>query len=393
MILFRRLLHTRLSRNIFTTAKGSSGIPQRAFAAGVACAALTGYAIGVGLPTFFYNEFSASFPDRSKAFDGPSIQGATQEEMAQAYKLITPIAHGGSATVWRAIDVATGRTVAIKVINKTLVNTSTIKREVDALRRCASCPHVTSLLAVFDVAGDDVYAEGEWFVVMELAEGGEILEWAQGHPMFTERVASRLVQQAATALRHLHACGIVHRDVKPENLVLSTKDAEATLKLVDFGAAACCDAGAVEGKAGTWTYWAPEQAKGQPHDKAVDMWGLGVVLCILLSGRHPFQKIFESTRTLDDKGTLEAIVKGQYSLDSQEWSGISESARDLLEQLLVYEPEKRLSADQLLAHPWVRGQDVPEDPLQWWLNSLSFHRRLRLWGVRGRNGTHQPANS
>ncbi|KAL1515664.1 hypothetical protein AB1Y20_002281 [Prymnesium parvum] len=352
------------------------GVPQQVFAAGVASAALAGFGIGVVGPALYPDE---PHPHRSGNAAGEEgrhrmIVDSTLGEMERTYKLITALAHGGTATVWRAIERSTGCVVAIKVVNKALVNVSTISREIDAMERCSGAPNVAGLLAVYDVDGDDINPDGEWRLVMELADGGELLEWVLRHPLYTEKVASALMKQAVQAIQHLHRCGIMHRDVKPENLVLSSTSGDACLKLVDFGAAASFERGTVDGKAGTWTYWAPEQAKRQAHDQAVDIWALGVVLFILLSGRHPFQRIVDGG--LDDKSTLEAIVKGHFCFDDDEWSNVSASARDLVQRLLVYDPRQRLTADQILDHPWIRGDEVPEQPLAWWSNTRTTYQRL-----------------
>eukprot|EP00966_Prymnesium_polylepis_P150675 3480477-Prymnesium_polylepis.1 len=88
------------------------------------------------------------------------------------------------------------------------------------MERCAGDPNVMALLACYDVDGDDANPNGEWQMVLELADGGELLSWVQQHPLLTERVAAQLAQQAARAVSHLHRSGVAHRDVKPENLVL-----------------------------------------------------------------------------------------------------------------------------------------------------------------------------
>ena len=112
-------------------------------------------------------------------------------------------------------------------------------------------------------------------------------------------------------------------------------------------------------KVGTWSYWAPEQADGsQPYDQQCDMWSLGVMLYIMLSGRHPFEQP-RATR----EEMLQSIIDANYSFDNAQWNGISGRARQLVEALLEPDPDKRLTASQLLQNKWVRGEGVPERPL------------------------------
>ena len=91
-----------------------------------------------------------------------------------AFELLGPLAHGGTATVWRAVERVTGKAVAIKVIDKSLVGATLVTKEINAMQRCAGDPNVVGLLAVYDVDGDELNPGGEWRLVLELAEGGEV---------------------------------------------------------------------------------------------------------------------------------------------------------------------------------------------------------------------------
>jgi len=114
------------------------------------------------------------------------------------------------------------------------------------------------------------------------------------------------------------------------------------------------------GKVGTWTYWAPEQADASvPYDQQIDMWSVGVLLYIMLSGRHPF----ETFPGEPESQVMGRILRAEYSFDPAQWTRISGRAKQLVRQLLEPDPAKRLTAAQLLAHSWVRGEDVPERPL------------------------------
>ena len=105
------------------------------------------------------------------------------------------------------------------------------------------------------------------------------------------------------------------------------------------------------------------------------MWSLGVVLYILLSGTHPFQLASSSPEEI-----LDSILKAQYNFDTKNWGGVSEPAKAVICQLLEPDPARRLTAEQLLAHPWIQGEGAAEAPLAWWTSTVSLYRRLSFWG-------------
>ena len=197
------------------------------------------------------------------------IQDATRAQVESLYEFHTCVASGGSATVWRATEIATGRTVAIKVVDKRLLLSPFLNMEVASLVRCTGHPHIVQLYAAYDVAADEVSPEGEWHLVMELAEGGELFERLLEHGAYTEKVASQLLRQVAKAVYHLHSVGICHRDVKPENVVLTSKAPDSPVKLIDFGAAVLLEEGEqviAGGKVGTWTYCCLLYTSPSPRD-------------------------------------------------------------------------------------------------------------------------------
>jgi serine/threonine protein kinase/ribosomal protein L12E/L44/L45/RPP1/RPP2 len=394
------------------------------------------------------------------------IQDATREEVEKLYEFHSCIASGGSAAVWRATEIATGKQVAIKVVDKRLLLAPFLNMEVASLVRCAGHANIVQLHAAYDIGPDDFAPEGEWHLVLELAEGGELFERLVEHGAYTEKVASTLIRQVARAVYYMHSVGICHRDIKPENVVLVSKEADSPVKLIDFGAAVLLEEGehVIAGgkvrvsspsplllslsasplslslslsasphpppaasrsrrpfpptapacrrglarrsplpaplrphrpdsptptpsplfvcppslfsrrrfarlQVGTWTYWAPEQADAaKAYDQAVDMWSVGVLLYIMLSGRHPFERPAAGRGRGGgaDDGTdriMSNILHARYSFDAAAWNGISGRARQLVTQLLEPDPAKRLTAAQLLAHSWVRGEGVPERPL------------------------------
>lgn len=135
------------------------------------------------------------------------------------YAFKKKLGKGGFGDVWLAVDVRTGRNVAVKVLSLEMQPRSMVEQEVSAMRRCGRHPNVVQLLEVVWVKPDEHNAFGEANLVMELAAGGGLFERLVSEGAYTEQLASAIMQQAARAVYHLHSRGILHRDIKPENVV------------------------------------------------------------------------------------------------------------------------------------------------------------------------------
>ena len=249
-----------LRRELAAHAGPGGGIGLKTAVAGMVGTAGLGIGIGLLLPSFVVgdgdkSESKDSQPqgrphDRRKStvYESASViaeeierpamvQDATRAEVETLYEFKSCLASGGTGSVWRAVDRRTGEAVAIKVIDKKKLNPALFNMEVFAMQRCSGHPHIVQLLAAFDVPPSVAQPNGEWHVVMELAEGGELFERLLRHGAYTELVASEIARQIASAVYHMHSCGVVHRDLKPENLVLMTESDAPHVKLIDFGTA------------------------------------------------------------------------------------------------------------------------------------------------------------
>ena len=185
-----------------------------------------------------------------------------------------------------------------------------------------------------------------------------------------------MVRAVASALQYLHGIGIAHRDLKPENLLYKSPEADAAIKLTDFGlakyrSAAERDAGMTTA-CGTPGYVSPEIVRNVAYSVKTDIWSLGVIAYILLCGFPPFYS--ESTHAL-----YAQIKAGDYSFPSPYWADISSQAKDLIRHCLQVSPELRYSATQVLQHPWVGGKDVSSRAL-----SGGYSKRLMLLQARRR---------
>ncbi|MBA0695178.1 hypothetical protein Goari_005410 [Gossypium aridum] len=194
-------------------------------------------------------------------------------------------------------------------------------------------------------------------IVMELCAGGELFDRiiAEGH--YSERAAAAICRQVVNVVQNFHFMGVMHRDLKPENFLLSSKDEDAMLKATDFGLSVFIEQGKqYRDIVGSAYYIAPEVLR-RSYGKEIDIWSAGVILYILLCGVPPFWAETE-------KGIFDAILEGELSFESDPWPSISESAKDLVRKMLTMDPNERLTAAQVLEHPWLReGGEASDKPI------------------------------
>ncbi|XP_037661024.1 serine/threonine-protein kinase H2-like [Choloepus didactylus] len=213
--------------------------------------------------------------------------------------------------------------------------------ELSVLRRVSHC-YIVQLMEIFE-ACDRVY------VVMELATGGDLFDRLVTQRSFTEQDAVRILRMVADGIRYLHTLRITHRDLKPENLLYYHPGAESKILITDFGLANSGDKSGdwmMRTLCGTLEYIAPEVLLRKPYTSAVDMWALGVITYVLLSGFLPFDD--ESHMRLYRK-----ILKGKYHYTEEPWPSVSQLAKDFIDKLLIVDASHRMSAGQVLDHPWV----------------------------------------
>eukprot|EP00924_Labyrinthula_sp_SR-Ha-C_P003803 snap_masked-scaffold_3-processed-gene-5.19-mRNA-1 protein AED:0.17 eAED:0.21 QI:0/-1/0/1/-1/1/1/0/664 len=273
------------------------------------------------------------------------------KELISKFKFKEVLGEGSFAAVYRAVHQITGEVVAVKKITKELSDNEVLENEVRVLRACGTHPNIISL--------KDVYEDEDYmYLVMELAQGGELFDRIIAEGEFSERDASRIMRQATRAIRHIHKKNCIHLDVKPENLLLAKEDGfqeddENLVKLADFGLAIKLPDDEYvhkkEEQVGTPVYWAPELIGNDSFGKPVDIWALGCVLYILICGSHPFDEYGD----LEEVKILARIVRGDYDRSNEQYLAMSPQGKDLLTHMLDPDPATRYNAKQVLAHPWM----------------------------------------
>jgi calcium/calmodulin-dependent protein kinase I len=276
---------------------------------------------------------------------------------------------GSFATVCRGTHRQSGKKVAIKcVLRKDLPPTddAAIFDEV-AILASLSHPHIVPLIDFFEEK--DCY-----FLVMELMSGGDLFDRIGKKKTYSEADARDLCLKMLKAMSYCHAHKIAHCDMKPKNLLLMSEDNDSFIKLADFGfAARCYEPKSLTKQCGTPFFVSPEILMRQPYDHMSDMWSVGCIVFLLLSGNLPFMG-------RSQKELFRKIVSGKYEFDDDDWCDISEDAKDLVKKLLVLDPDVRLNANESLKHKWLNlSDDRLQKPLKGTSQRLkTFNARMKL---------------
>ncbi|KAM4863922.1 serine/threonine-protein kinase DCLK1 [Urocitellus parryii] len=273
--------------------------------------------------------------------------------IAERYKVGRTIGDGNFAVVKECVERSTAREYALKIIKKSKCRGKEhmIQNEVSILRRVKH-PNIVLLIEEMDVPT-------ELYLVMELVKGGDLFDAITSTNKYTERDASGMLYNLASAIKYLHSLNIVHRDIKPENLlVYEHQDGSKSLKLGDFGLATIVD-GPLYTVCGTPTYVAPEIIAETGYGLKVDIWAAGVITYILLCGFPPFRGSGDDQEVLFDQ-----ILMGQVDFPSPYWDNVSDSAKELITMMLLVNVDQRFSAVQVLEHPWVNDDGLPENEHQ-----------------------------
>ncbi|CAG9856591.1 unnamed protein product [Phyllotreta striolata] len=254
------------------------------------------------------------------------------------------IGDGNFAVVKMCRDNVTNEDFALKIIDKSKCQgkEEMIENEVKILRK-VSHPNIMSLIA-------DADTKPVLFLVCEYVSGGDLFDQITVAQKYSEEQAALMINHLVSALAYLHNMNIVHRDVKPENLLVELEDNKIKLlKLGDFGLA-CEVKSPLYTVCGTPTYVAPEILAETGYALKIDVWAAGVILYILLCGYPPFV-----SQDNDQERLFDCILSGQYEFPEEYWQDVSSSAKELIQNMLQLDPNVRFSAEDVLDHPWVQS--------------------------------------
>lgn len=305
------------------------------------------------------------------------IPMSNQTQISDKYILGRELGRGEFGITYLCTDRETHEALACKSISKrklrTAVDIEDVRREVAIMSTLPEHPNVVKLKASYE-DNENVH------LVMELCEGGELFDRivARGH--YTERAAATVARTIAEVVRMCHVNGVMHRDLKPENFLFANKKENSALKAIDFGLSVLFKPGERFTEiVGSPYYMAPEVLK-RNYGPEVDVWSAGVILYILLCGVPPFWAETE-------QGVALAILRGVLDFKRDPWSQISESAKSLVKQMLEPDSTKRLTAQQVLDHPWIQNaKKAPNVPLgdivRSRLKQFSMMNRLKKKALR-----------
>ncbi|KAL2332571.1 hypothetical protein Fmac_020152 [Flemingia macrophylla] len=279
------------------------------------------------------------------------VLGHKTPNIRDLYTLGRKLGQGQFGTTYLCTENSTSNEYACKSISKRkLISTEDVedvRREIQIMHHLSGHKNIVTIKGAYE---DSLYVH----IVMELCSGGELFDRIIQRGHYTERKAAELTRIIVGVVEACHSLGVMHRDLKPENFLLVNKDDDFSLKAIDFGLSVFFKPGQVfTDVVGSPYYVAPEVLL-KHYGPEADVWTAGVILYILLSGVPPF---WAETQ----QGIFDAVLKGHIDFDSDPWPLISDSAKDLIRKMLCSRPSERLTAHQVLCHPWICENGVAPD--------------------------------
>ncbi|KAF7071727.1 hypothetical protein CFC21_076988 [Triticum aestivum] len=282
------------------------------------------------------------------------VLGRPMEDVRATYTIGDELGRGQFGVTYLCTHTETGEKLACKTIAKRKLSgaedVEDVRREVEIMRHLSGQPNIVDLRGAYE-------DKHNVHLVMELCAGGELFDRiiAKGH--YTERAAASLLRSVVGTVHTFHSMGVMHRDLKPENFLMLNRDESSPIKATDFGLSVFFKEGEVfKDIVGSAYYIAPEVLK-RKYGHEADVWSMGVMLYIFLSGVPPFW-------AENENAIFTAILRGEIDFVSEPWPNISPGAKDLIRKMLHINPKDRLTATQVLDHPWIKEDgDAPDTPL------------------------------
>ena len=297
--------------------------------------------------------------------------------LSDIYDIKEKLGSGKFGLIKLGINKKTNQKVAIKIMSKSNMandDLELVRTEIEILKICQH-PNIIQLYDVFENIN-------YFYIIMEYCSGGDLFSYLEKRNFrLPENQACKFMHKMCAAIYYIHQYGIAHRDLKPENVLMTSNDENADLRILDFGLSKIIgpDEKCTE-PYGTLSYVAPEVLLDIPYGKEVDLWSLGVIAYLMLSGSLPF----------DDRESEEEIARKTVSEDppykGSIWKKISDEAKDFIKKLLVKNPEKRMNVKEALQHEWFRkfegqviqvrreSRDVRKSDFEIYTNTDNFNK-------------------
>ena len=266
------------------------------------------------------------------------IKAKNYTDLLHDYELLDNLGAGAFGVVQKVRHKASKQIRAMKTIKKNSLNEEKSLKEIDNLM-LLDHPNILKLYEYY-------FDKKNLYIITEYCEGGELFDKIKDRDgYFSERDAATIIKAVLHAIAYCHSVGLVHRDLKPENILLEGDELDH-IKLIDFGTSNLINPNQkLKERLGTAYYIAPEVLR-KNYDEKCDLWSIGVIMFILLTGEPPFNGN-------TDEEILENVRNGYVDFSTSIFQEISEEAKDLLSKLLEKNPSKRISAVEALEHPWI----------------------------------------
>ena len=257
------------------------------------------------------------------------------------YELKEKLGEGAYGSVYKVYQKATNYIRAVKAIKKKNVYRTEFMNEIKVLK---TVDH-PNIIKLFDCYYDNIF----YYMVEEYCSGGDLFDYIKKEKCFTERKASIIIKQLLSAINYLHKKNIVHRDIKPDNIVfIKTTNNNIFIKLIDFGTSTAFKGKNLSQEFGTIYYIAPEVFMNSYNEKA-DIWSCGIILYTMLCGHPPFCGS-------DENIIKSKILHSKLNFPVKDFKNISDEAIEFIKLLLTYDPEKRPSAEEALQNAWLQNE-------------------------------------
>ncbi|AEE82414.1 calcium-dependent protein kinase 27 [Arabidopsis thaliana] len=278
-------------------------------------------------------------------------------DITKIYILGEELGRGNFGLTRKCVEKSTGKTFACKTILKTKLKDEEceedVKREIRIMKQLSGEPNIVEFKNAYEDK-DSVH------IVMEYCGGGElydkILALYDVGKSYSEKEAAGIIRSIVNVVKNCHYMGVMHRDLKPENFLLTSNDDNATVKVIDFGCSVFIEEGKVyQDLAGSDYYIAPEVLQGN-YGKEADIWSAGIILYILLCGKSPFVK--------EPEGQMFNEIKSlEIDYSEEPWPLRDSRAIHLVKRMLDRNPKERISAAEVLGHPWMKEGEASDKPI------------------------------